>query len=156
MGKRKTQAEEPKVAERPPAEPEAQEGGAKKGEKKARVVAYLQEHGADTPNATVVAWYAEKFPGETITPATVSQARKALTGQEGPPRASRRGQAVPVANAEPTVSDILKVTGLAADHEGGLDGLAAMIEDVEKVAAEVGGLSRLKACVEAIRKIKEA
>ena len=106
----------------------------------------LDDLGVDSSRSEVEGWIKAKYPSMQYKDATLNSSlsnirKKLREGGNGP------------AGGQTTLNDLLKVKVLA-DEQGGVDGLLAQIEKMESLAAKAGGLSRLRQCLTALKKIK--
>jgi hypothetical protein len=108
--------------------------------------AALDDLGVEANKNDVEGWIKAKHPSlkykESTLNTTLSNIRKKLRGDGN-------GSSGP----QPTLNDLLKVKKLA-EEQGGVDDLIARIEKMETVAAQVGGVNRLRQCLAALKKIK--
>jgi hypothetical protein len=106
--------------------------------------AALDVVGDDASKKAVSNWIKEHHPNLTFKESTLnsslSSIRKKLKGETGP-----SGQ-------EPTINELLKVKQLA-EEQGGVDHLLAQIEKVDTLARKLGGLPRLRRCLEGLKRL---
>jgi len=79
---------------------------------------------------------------------SLSAQRKKLRGDGG----SRTAKSGRCNAAEPTLGDLLKVKDLAIGR-GGVEEISALVEKVDAIAGEVGGIDKLRASLDALKKL---
>jgi hypothetical protein len=106
----------------------------------------LDERGIDADKSAVERWLEARYPTleykECTFNATLSSIRMKLR------------DARPVASAaDPSVHELLRAKEVAGSM-GGVEALLGLIHQLESVAARVGGVARLRECLEALLKLE--
>src|SRR5205823_4894416 len=99
--------------------------------------------GAHSSGETIERYIKDKHPGMEVNPntlsTTISAQRKKLLGNGG-------------AREVPSAADLVTVKDLAS-RQGGVEALTARLSELEALAGEVGGLDRLRACLNYLRQL---